>query len=494
MPRMQANLPNTATAAGTEREIVQWSAIELSRRIHTRDVSCVEVMEAFLAQIDRLNPTVNAVVARIDAESAIDQARERDVLLSQGLSGGWMHGFPQAPKDLAATAGIATTMGSLAMARHVPAHDSIVVERIRRQGTVLIGKTNTPEFGLGSHTYNRVYGLTRNAWNAGRSAGGSSGGTAVALALHMLPVADGSDMMGSLRNPAAWNNVYGLRPSLGRVPYGPTGDVFFQQLGTEGPMARNPQDLAWLLATQAGYDPRAPLSLSDDPSCFTQPLHRDFRQARIGWLGDFGGYLAVEPEVLAVNENALETFLDLGCHIESVQPFFPMDALWDCWCTLRSHIVSGNLGPLYAHAATRDLLKPEAIWEIEQGQQRTMADLHRATATRSSWYQALLAQFANYDFLVLPCSQIAPFAAETHWPRTVAGRAMDTYHRWMEVVIGATLAGVPAASLPSGFTADGLPLGLQVMAPPRSEFGLLQLAAAWHEAFAPARRSSPLLR
>lgn len=496
---MQANPSRVATAAiaATSQEIVQWSAIELSRRIHARDVSCVEVMEAFLAQIDRHNPTVNAVVARIDAESAIDQARARDVLLSQGLSGGWMHGFPQAPKDLAATAGMVTAMGSLAMARNVPTYDSIVVERIRRQGTVLIGKTNTPEFGLGSHTYNRVYGITRNAWNPERSAGGSSGGTATALALNMLPVADGSDMMGSLRNPAAWNNIYGLRPSLGRVPYGttagPTGDVFFQQLGTEGPMARNPQDLAWLLATQAGYHPRAPLSLSDDPSVFAQPLHRDFRQARIGWLGDFGGYLAVDPEVLAVNEQALDTFETLGCHVETVQPFFAMDALWECWCTLRSLSVSGNLGLLYTNAATRDLLKPEAIWEIEHGRSRTAIDINRAIATRASWYQALLGQFAQYDFIVLPCTQIAPFPAEEHWPRTVAGRAMDTYHRWMEVVIGATLAGVPAASLPSGFTADGLPLGLQVMAPPRSEFALLQLASAWHEASAPARQASPLL-
>ncbi|CAJ0782301.1 Acylamidase [Ralstonia condita] len=485
---MYADLSATAN-----QDIVQWSAIELSTRIHRRDVSCVEVMEAFLAQIDRLNPAVNAIVARVDAEAALEQARMRDAQLSQGRSGGWMHGFPQAPKDLAATAGLVTTMGSLALANHVPTHDSIVVERLRRQGTVLVGKTNTPEFGLGSHTYNRVYGTTGNAWAPARSAGGSSGGTAVAVALNMLPVADGSDMMGSLRNPAAWNNIYGLRPSLGRVPYGPTADVFFQQLGTEGPMARNPQDLAWLLATLAGYDPRAPLSLGDDPSCFTQPLQRDFRQTRIGWLGDLGGYLAIEPEVMAVNTRALETFHTLGCHVDAVSPFFPMDALWECWCTLRSWMVSGNLGPLYANAQTRELLKPEAIWEVEQGQRRSAADISRATATRSRWYQALLAQFAHYDFLVLPCSQVAPFPAEEPWPKTVAGRAMDTYHRWMEVVIGPTLAGVPAASLPSGFTADGLPLGLQVIAPPRSEFALLQLAAAWHEAFAPAQRRSPLL-
>jgi len=482
-----------ASTQTTHQEIVQWSAIELSRRIHARDVSCVEVMEAYLAQIDRLNPKVNAVVARVDAESALHQARQRDVLLSQGLSGGWMHGFPQAPKDLAATAGLVTTMGSLALARNVPTHDSIVVERVRRQGTVLIGKTNTPEFGLGSHTYNRVYGITRNAWNPTRSAGGSSGGTAVAVALQMLPVADGSDMMGSLRNPAAWNNIYGLRPSLGRVPYGPSDDVFFQQLGTEGPMARNPQDLAWLLATQAGYDPRAPLSLQDDPACFAQSLQRDFRQARIGWLGDFGGYLAIEPEVMAVNEKALDTFRLLGCQVEAVPSFFPMDALWECWCALRSLSVAGKLEPMAANPATRDLLKPEAIWEVEQARQRSAADINRAAATRTNWYRALMEQFVDYDFLVLPCSQIAPFPAEEHWPREVAGRATDTYHRWMEVVIGPTLAGVPAASVPSGFTASGLPLGLQIIAAPRADFALLQLAAAWHEAFTPARATSPLL-
>ena len=207
----------------------------------------------------------------------------------------------------------------------------------------------------------------------------------------------------------------------------------------------------------------------------------------------FGGYLAIDAEVLAVNEHTLDTFDTLGCHVETVRPFFAMDALWECWCTLRALSVSGNLGLLYANAATRDLLKPEAIWEIEHGRSRTAIDINRAIATRASWYQALLRQFAHYDFLVLPCTQVAPFPAEEHWPKAVAGRAMDTYHRWMEVVIGATLAGVPAASLPSGLTADGLPLGLQVIAPPRSEFALLQLAAAWHEAFAPARAASPLL-
>lgn len=476
----------------TTQDITRLGASALSAAIHARSVSCREVMQAYLRQIERLNPQVNALVSLQPPEALLQQADARDAQLARGESMGWMHGFPQAPKDLAATAGIATTMGFRGLAKHVPAHDAIAVERMRRAGAIFVGKSNTPEFGLGSHTYNEVFGATRNAWDTRLSAGGSSGGAAVALALHMLPVADGSDMMGSLRNPAGWQNIYGLRPSMGRVPTGPAEDVFFQQLGCEGPMGRTAQDVARLLAVQAGHDPRAPLSQGGDPAAFAGPLERDFAGVRIGWMGDFGGHLPMEPGVMALCEGALRHFADIGFTVEPARPEFDMERLWRTWITLRGFLVSGALAPLHADAAKRSLLKPEAVWEIEQGLRLDAQAVYRASCDRSAWYQALLRLFERFDFLVLPSAQVFPFAVETPWPRTVAGRAMDTYHRWMEVVIGGTLAGLPVASVPAGFDERGLPMGLQVMGRPRADLDVLQLAHAWQLA-TPFAASTPAL-
>ena len=240
----------------TYGEIIAMDAAELSSAIRTRKVSCREVMQAYLDQIDRVNPKVNAIVSLRDRDAVLAEADERDRELAGGYYRGWMHGFPQAPKDLAATVGLPTTLGSPIFRDTIPPEDAIVVERIKKSGAIIIGKTNVPEFGLGSHTYNNVFGTTLNAYDQTKTAGGSSGGAAVALALRMLPVADGSDMMGSLRNPAAYNNIFGFRPSLGRVPLAPTPEIFYQQLATEGPMARTVTDLAMLLSTQAGYDER----------------------------------------------------------------------------------------------------------------------------------------------------------------------------------------------------------------------------------------------
>lgn len=304
-------------------EIVALDALPLSAAIRRRELSCREVMQAYLAQIERFNPRVNAIVS-LQAESRLlAQADERDRQLARGEWLGWMHGMPQAIKDLAATSGIPTTLGSPLFAGQVPEHDAIVVERVKSSGAIVIGKTNVPEFGLGSQTYNPLFGTTRNAYDPARIAGGSSGGAAVALALRMLPVADGSDMMGSLRNPAAYNNVYGFRPSQGRVPHGPQAELFVQQLATEGPMGRSVADLARLLATQAGYDPRCPLSLRDDPRRFADDLGRDFRGARLGWLGDYAGYLPMEEGVLELCEAALGDFAELGCEVEACLPDYP---------------------------------------------------------------------------------------------------------------------------------------------------------------------------
>ncbi|HHM6339013.1 TPA: amidase [Pseudomonas aeruginosa] len=461
-------------------EIVALDALPLSAAIRRRELSCREVMQAYLAQIERFNPRVNAIVS-LQAESRLlAQADERDRQLARGEWLGWMHGMPQAIKDLAATSGIPTTLGSPLFAGQVPEHDSIVVERVKSSGAIVIGKTNVPEFGLGSQTYNPLFGTTRNAYDPARIAGGSSGGAAVALALRMLPVADGSDMMGSLRNPAAYNNVYGFRPSQGRVPHGPQAELFVQQLATDGPMGRSVADLARLLATQAGYDPRCPLSLRDDPRRFADDLGRDFRGARLGWLGDYAGYLPMEEGVLELCEAALGDFAELGCDVEACLPDYPLERLWRTWLVHRQWLVQGSLGELYADPARRVRLKPEAQWEVESGLGLGAAEVYRASLDRSDWYRALARLFERYDFLLLPSAQVFPFDAETAWPRQVAGRPMDTYHRWMEVVIGPTLAGLPAISVPIGFGAAGLPMGLQIIGPAQADLAVLQLAHA-HE-------------
>lgn len=480
-------------ATGGPSEIVEWSAIELSNAIGSKKVSCKEVMQAYLAQIGRLNPKVNAIVSLQDAEGLLKQATERDAQLAAGQRMGWMHGFPQAPKDLANTVGITTTQGSPILKNYVPKTDAIIVERVRKAGAILIGKTNTPEFGLGSHTYNNVFGTTLNAFDQTRSAGGSSGGAAVSLALRMLPVADGSDMMGSLRNPGAWNNVFGFRPSFGRVPYGPTGEVFFQQLGYEGAMGRSVQDLAMLLSTQAGFDRRVPLSIAQDPAMFAQPLKRDFKGARIAWLGDFNGYLATEPGVLALCQKALKNFETLGCTVDAVQPDYSPAKLWQTWLTLRGFLIAGIAGGLYADPKLRAQMKPEAVWEIENGLKLTAAEVYRASADRSAWYQALDALFRKYDFVVLPSAQVFPFDAQLPWPKEVGGKAMDTYHRWMEVVVPATLAGVPTLNVPAGFSEGGLPMGLQILGPAQADLAVLQMGHAYEQVCGYTQRRSALL-
>lgn len=460
--------------------VVELDAIELSRAIHARQVSCHEVMQAYLAQVERFNPAVNALVSLRSDEDVLAEAVQRDRELDQGRSRGWMHGMPQAIKDLAATQGLRTTLGSPLFAEHIPQSDAISVARVRASGAIIIGKTNVPEFGLGSQTYNSVFGTTGNAYDPRLVAGGSSGGAAVALALRMLPVADGSDMMGSLRNPAAFNNVFGLRPSFGRVPYGPTPELFIQQLGTEGPMGRSVADVARLLSVQAGYDPRVPLSLKEDPAVLGEPLQRDFKGARLGWLGDYNGYLPMEDGVMSLCESALKDFTALGCEVEHCQPDFSLERLWQTWLVHRHWLIQGSLGAAYADPQKRALLKPEAQWEVQGGLQLSAADVYQASVSRSDWYRALGKLFERYDFLLLPTAQVFPFDAQQPWPRIVAGREMDTYHRWMEVVIGPTLAGLPSMNVPVGFNPRGLPMGLQIIGPAQADSAVLQLAYA-HE-------------
>jgi amidase len=490
---MQDNHQQRATVDGLS-EIVQVDAVELARRIKARQLSCREVMQAYLRQIERFNPLVNAIVSQQDAELVLRQSDERDVQLGRGEYLGWMHGFPQAVKDLTATKGITTTFGSPVYSDFVPAHDALMVERMKRSGAIVIGKTNVPEFGLGSQTYNPVFGATLNAYDTSRTSGGSSGGAAVALAMRMLPVADGSDMMGSLRNPAAFNNVFGMRPSFGRVPTAPAPDVFMHQLSCAGPMARTVTDLAMLLSVQAGFNEQAPLSLQQDPAIFTGSLKRDFTGTRIAWLGDLDGYLAMEPGVMEICERALKDFELIGCSVEAAQPNFAPQRLWDAWLVLRHWMVAGGPpGEAYRTPGKREKLKPEAIWEVEAGIQLSALEVFKASATRSAWYQAVRTLFETYDYLVLPSAQVFPFDVATPWPKEVNGRTMDTYHRWMEVVVPGTMAGCPVISVPAGFNSAGLPMGLQIIGKAQADLAVLQLAFAYEQATQWVQRRLPRL-
>jgi len=459
---------------------------ELAAAIGTRTLSCREVMAAFLARIGEVNPRHNAIVSLRDESVLLAEADACDRMLAadraNAVPRSFLFGLPQAIKDILPTAGIRSTMGSPILKDNVPAFDALMVQRMKAAGCIVVGKTNTPEFGLGSHTFNEVFGITRNAFDASRSAGGSSGGAAVALAMRMLPVADGSDSMGSLRNPAAWNHVFGFRPSQGRVPSWPVQDAWLTQFGTEGPMARNVRDLALLLDVQAGYDARAPLSLATEPSFAERLGGASARGLRIGWLGDLGGHLATEPGVLAVCEEALARLAANGASVEPLPLGFAPERIWEAWLTLRSVIVNNRIAPfLKQDENNRALVKPEALWEHDCAAALTAPQVMAASGERTAFHLHVLGLFERFDFLALPSAQVWPFPAEWRWPKEIDGRAMDTYHRWMETVVIATFAGLPAVSVPAGFDARGLPMGLQLIGPPRGDLAVLRLAAAYEE-------------
>jgi amidase len=461
---------------------VDLPAHALSALIHSRALSCRELMDATLARIAVANPPHNAIVALRDADLLRQEADACDAQLAAGMSRGWMHGLPQAIKDIAPVAGMPTTLGSPLLRTSVPRQDGLMVQRMKAAGCIVIGRTNTPEFGLGSHTFNEVYGLTRNAYGPTRSAGGSSGGAAVALAMRMLSVADGSDTMGSLRNPAGWNNVFGMRPSAGRVPFWPAQEVWVTQLGTEGPMARTVRDLALLLETQAGHDPRVPLSLADRPDFAATLDEFDPRGLRIGWLGDLDGHLPMEPGVLDTCAGALRRLEERGCAVEPVALGHSPAAVWRAWLVLRHWLVGPRLTALLAEPSNRASIKPEALWEHDQAQGLSAADVMAASVERSRFLQSMLALFERVDVLALPSAQVWPFPAEWRWPRRIGAVEMDTYHRWMEVTLYATFAGLPAVCVPAGFSAGGLPMGLQLIGRPRSDGAVLQLAHAYEQA------------
>jgi amidase len=482
-----------AAAAPRVSDIVMMDAAPLAAAIAGREVSCAEVLGAYLDHIEAFNPAVNAIVALQDRADLMRQAAERDAALARGESVGLLHGLPQAVKDLPPVKGVVTTSGSPILKNFVPAADGILAERLRRAGAIFIGKTNTPEFGLGSHTYNPVYGVTRNAYDPTKSAGGSSGGAAVALALRMLPVADGSDYGGSLRNPAGWNNVYGFRTSVGRVPVD-AKDAWLPSMGVIGPMARTVTDLAVLLAVQAGFDPRAPLSLEGDGAAFLGSLDADMRGKRIAWSGDFGGFAPYEPGVLEVCRGALKTFEAVGCVVEEAIPDYPLEPVWQALLTLRAWQAGGGLLEHYNDPARRALMKPEAVFEVECGLKLSAYDITAASVVRTEWSRAVARFFEQYDYLIVPTAQVFPFPVEEAWPKAIAGQAMATYHDWMKAVFLVSMSGCPALAAPAGFSANGLPMGLQIIAPVHAEMDCLRLAFAYESATDWTARTPPILQ
>ncbi|QKC81800.1 amidase [Mesorhizobium sp. NZP2077] len=469
--------PRTKHAAPPAGDICRLSAIELADAIRRKKLSVREVVTAFLDRIETVNPLVNAIVSLRDRGDILREADAADVRRADGEAG-TLFGLPIAIKDLASTTGLRTSFGSPIFADFVPQEDDFFVERIRDAGAIIIGKTNVPEFGLGSNTYNTVFGPTLNAFDPALTAGGSSGGAAVALALDMVPIADGSDFGGSLRNPAGWNNVYGFRPSQGLVPGGPDFEVFHAQMGVEGPMGRNVADMALLLDVQAGYHPQAPLSY-EKPGSFLEGLAMPSTGGRVAWLGDLGGHLPVEAGILNLCEAALGRFADASFLTEPLLPDFDFEALWQAFVTLRQASSGCALKVHYDDPSRRSLLKPEAIWEVENAMRLTAPQIRAGSVIRSSWHRTLLSIFDRFDLVALPTAQVFPFDVGTHWPHEVAGRRMDSYHRWMQVSAFATLGGCPAVNVPVGFDDKGRPMGMQLIGRPRGDLAVLRAAAAY---------------
>ena len=458
------------------------SAVELAALLKRRAASAREVAAAFLDRIELLNPEYNAIVSLRPRADILAEADAADRVPQEVREAKPLLGLPIAIKDLALTKGLRTTFGSPIFADFVPDTDDLHVARIRAAGAIIIGKTNTPEFGLGSQTYNPVFGATRNALDPALTAGGSSGGAAVALALRMLPIADGSDFGGSLRNPAAYNNVYGFRPSQGRVPAYPADDAYISQLATDGPMGRSVADLALLLSVQAGHDPRAPLSLEGTGEGFRAPLSAPAKGQRIAWLGDWGGTLPMEPGVLELCEAGLKRLAAIGCAVEPLTPAFDAETLWQAFVTLRHYSVGGKLKVHYDNPALRPLLKPETVWEVERSLPVTVHDLRAAAMVRTRWFAAVLELLERFDFLALPSAQVFAFPIGQHWPQSINGVAMDSYHRWMQVVTAGTMSGCPVISVPVGLDPAGRAMGLQLIGRPRADAEVLRLAAAYEAA------------
>jgi amidase len=450
---------------------------QLALLIRQRKLSAREVMKAYLGRIDRFNPRLNAIVARLDNLQCLALAERADDLLARDEAPGPLHGLPIAFKDLESAVGFPFTRGSLIYRDFMASEDTVLVERLRRSGVLPIGKTNVPEFGKGSHTYNQVYGTTRNPYDLTKSAGGSSGGAGAALAAGMLPFADGSDFGGSLRNPANFNNIVALRPTVGLVPAAPY-EMPFLGYSVKGPMARSVEDTAFLLSVMAGADVRDPLCYPSDPTIFAGPLERSWKGVRVAWCPDLGG-LPVDRRVRTVLEARRSVFEDLGCIVEDACPL-GLEEAGEIFLTIRKWRSWNSCGPLLEKY--RNLMKPETIWETEEGSRVSSDDLARAMVGQAGLMERMRKFQQVYPFLVCAVNQVPPFNATLDWPHEIEGVRMEHYVAWMASAYWISTTFCPAISVPAGFTPEALPVGIQIVGSYRDDLGVLQLGYGFEQA------------
>jgi amidase len=447
----------------------------MAQLIGAKKLSAREALAEHLKQIDRVNPKVNAIVTLV-AEMAAEAAAKADEMQARNEKLGPLHGLPVAHKDLLETRGIRTTFGSPLFKDYIPTEDNLVVERMRRAGAIIVGKTNTPEFGAGSQTFNSVFGATRDPYDLTKTCGGSSGGAAVALACGLVPVASGSDAGGSLRNPAAFCNVVGFRPSIGRVP-APTAGFAWSTLSTSGCLGRSVADLALALSTIAGPDSRAPLSINEPGEVFARPLDRNCKGVRVAWFKDLGG-VPFDARVRTVVDGHRATFESLGCIVEQAEPDFAPAEI--SFRVLRAWMTASNYGAsLHQHPyAFKDTLKDE----IEQGLRLTSQDIAHAEVAHGQIWRRFQAFLEKYEYFVLPTTQLPPFDVNMPYPTEIAGVKFDNYIDWMKSCWYISATGNPAVSVPGGFTPEGLPVGVQIVGREKEDLSVLQIAHAFEQA------------
>ncbi len=456
-------------------ELCFQTACEQEKLIRSKKISVTQLITAHLDQVERFNPSLNAIIT-LTAESALQAAKEADAKIARQESLGPLHGLPVAHKDLFLTKGVKTTFGSPIYKDNIPDIDSLPVERLKNAGAISLGKTNTPEFGAGSQTFNTLFGATLNPYDLSKTCGGSSGGGAVALATGMVALADGTDLAGSLRNPANFCNLVGMRPSVGRVPSWPE-QLGWYTMSVAGPMARTVEDLALAMSVMSGPDDRSPIAIDTPGSIFTAPLQRNFKACRIAYSEDLGG-LPVEPEVRKVMQASRAVFESLGCEVvndeidlaEAGEIFM----LWRAWRT------ELRIAPLLKDH--KDQLKDTVIWNAEQGLDLTGPQLARAEAKRTEIYHRMRAFMSRYEYFVLPVNQVLPFSVDLDYPREINGVKMNTYIDWQKTAYFISAMGNPAISVPAGFTDSGLPVGVQIVGGHRQDFAVLQLAHAFEQA------------
>jgi amidase len=468
-------LKGTLEGQAADSAICFMSAIEMARLIRAKKLSAREALAAHLKQIERINSKVNAIVTLVPGMAAAAAAKA-DEMHAHKEPLGPLHGLPVAHKDLLETRGIRTTYGSPLFKDFIPAEDNIVVERMRRAGAIIIGKTNVPEFGAGSQTFNKVFGATRNPYDLTKTCGGSSGGAAVSLACGLAPVVSGADTGGSLRNPAAFCNVVGFRPSVGHVP-NPKAPFAWSTLSTSGCLGRSVADLAYVLSTIAGPDSRAPLSIHEPGELFARPLDRNFKGVRVAWFKDLGG-APFDPRVRTVVDGHRKTFESLGCIVEQAEPDFAPAEI--AFRVLRAWNSANAYGErLHDHPdAFKDTLKGE----IEEGLRLTGMEVARAETAHGQLWRSFQAFLEKYEYFVLPTTQLPAFDVDTPYPTEIAGVKFDNYIDWMKSCWYISATGNPAASVPGGFTSEGLPVGVQIVGRNKEDFSVLQMAHAFEQA------------